>query len=138
MMNVRILILVMSSILMFSCSTKTQETPLTLRKISHIVSLSKIDIQPISWIENQMLRFRLSINSTQNPNLLSQDMSQIIILDIGEGAPPLSPVSWEVINQTNYSIEGDVVFSIEQLPKQLKFSIFVPDEVDYTWQLKTE
>ncbi len=101
-----------------------------------VVEEVRIQVIPLKTKTDKEFVFRLRLDSTQNQDVLTMSIPKVVILTTSSGEVR-SPVKWQVIKKTEYSLEGTLHFQgFSQSVDQFELDLFLVQEIRFNWQLK--
>ena len=129
--------LIILSCVLGGCSlNKSNYNSLELQNKTLINSESRFRITPTAWIPGKEIKIELSIESTQNPDLLIANPIDYTLLSDNQNTP-FAADSWTITHQDNYIIKGNLVFPLAPSSNQIELTFYTDDPFSLQWDLPT-
>lgn len=102
---------------------------------SSIENQLKIDIQPIVLNHTQASTFKITLESTQNPDLSQLDLLESTLLTDDKNTP-YQPTHWEQRSHDNFHQTGILTFPpLPSKTPSISITIFEYKDRTFTWKL---
>ena len=91
----------------------------------------KLAVRP-EWRSGELV-FNITAETTQNPVFLNTPLDQISYVSIGDET--LTPVAWQVIDKTDYTLTGVLHMpALAQAPMTLGLVLYTNESVSFSWE----
>lgn len=131
-----IIIALFSLLALVGCESGPKREQLHFEKQIKIENETKIEVHPRYWIPKESLAVEVVLKSTQNPELISQNLADIALL-VTERENPVEPSKWVVTDHNDYETTGTLYFSMKTKPKEISLILFIPEELLFSWDKNT-
>ena len=115
-----------------ACNSSPKSEPVHFDRQSQIIEGIKIDVQPTAWIPGKEFIISIMLQSTEQIDLIHQDISELIIFD-SEETGPLNVKKWDIKADEKYLVKGNLHFKMKNIQNSFKLVIFLPDELEFNW-----
>lgn len=105
-----------------------------LPTLTSIENYLRIEVTPVKWDQNQELIFYIRLESTQNPDILDLDKTDMALLTDDQGNL-YKPTMWKQDKSGPYERSGFITFRLPSLPKRIQLTIFELTDRKWTWNL---
>jgi len=110
-------------------------TTVRLDSRTYVISTAKFKINPLPWRSHKTVRFNITIECYQKPELTTLDLSKVALLSDGQDSIQ-KPISWTPKRESPYKVTGELEFPApETKPQQWILSIFTEEETQFKWSL---
>lgn len=131
-----VLILIIS-LALYVVFNKKQPTPKQEALTEQIVieDSMRIIATPLAYLPKSQPRFKVELESFQNPDYTRLNLLESALLQTNTGKP-LVPTSWDVIKEDEYRIEGILTFPETPVSyKKIRLTVFGLSEFVFEWDI---
>lgn len=118
-----------------SHTSKQEALHLNLQTI--INSETRFSIRPVTWMPHTSVTFKLVVESTQNPALLSASPDTYTLL-LDQDETPFSSVTWAIQHEEPYKLTGLLTFPISSQTKDMSLMFYTDDPFSVSWTLPSD